>query len=107
VVLAAQAGGGFADLLDGGQEQSNQDGDDGDHHQQLDQREPSRSRRVLPWHDGSSLPSSRGGIRDGADCQQSTIILTSSFAVVKIKGAPPEVRPREGATVIPWSGRRS
>ena len=32
-------GGGLADLLDGGQEEPDQDGDDGDHYQQLDQRE--------------------------------------------------------------------
>src|SRR5207247_1142338 len=31
--------GGLADLLDGGQQQADQDGDDRDHHQQLDQRE--------------------------------------------------------------------
>jgi hypothetical protein len=39
IVGALQAGGGLADLLDGGQEQADEDGDDGDHHQQLDQRE--------------------------------------------------------------------
>jgi hypothetical protein len=39
VVLAAHPGGRLADLLDGGQEQADQDGDDGDHHQQLDERE--------------------------------------------------------------------
>ena len=33
------SGGGGSDLLHGGQEQADQDGDDGDHHQQLDQRE--------------------------------------------------------------------
>src|SRR2546421_30440 len=40
VVLALGAGGRLAHLLDGGQEQADEDGDDGDHHQQLDQREP-------------------------------------------------------------------
>src|SRR5262249_52709530 len=39
VVLAAHAVGGLAHLLDGGQQQADQDGDDGDHHQQLDQGE--------------------------------------------------------------------
>ena len=39
VVLALRAGGGLADLLDGGQQQADQDRDDGDHHQQFDQGE--------------------------------------------------------------------
>jgi hypothetical protein len=39
VVLAAHAAGGVADLLHRGDEQADEDGDDGDHHQQLDQRE--------------------------------------------------------------------
>ena len=39
VVLTLHAGGGLADLLDGGQQQADQDGDDGDHHQQLDEGE--------------------------------------------------------------------
>jgi len=39
VVAALHAGGGFAHLLDRGQEQADEDGDDGDDHQQLDQRE--------------------------------------------------------------------
>jgi len=38
-VEAPDAAGGLADLLDGGQEQPDQDGDDGDYYQQLDQRE--------------------------------------------------------------------
>ena len=46
VVLAAQPGGGLADLLHGGQEQADEHRDDGDHHQQLDQREP----RSQPTH---------------------------------------------------------
>src|SRR5262249_12074145 len=41
VVLALGAGGGFADLLDGGQQQADQDGDDGDHDQQFDEGEGS------------------------------------------------------------------
>src|SRR5581483_6252773 len=40
IVRAAHSGGGLADLLDGGQQQADQDRDDRDHHQQLDQREP-------------------------------------------------------------------
>jgi hypothetical protein len=39
VVLALQARGRLADLLDGGDQQADQDGDDRDDHQQLDQRE--------------------------------------------------------------------
>ena len=39
VVDALRASGGLARRLDGGQEQRDQDGDDGDHDQQLDQRE--------------------------------------------------------------------
>jgi hypothetical protein len=39
VVRAGAAGGGLADLLDGRQEQADQDGDDRNHHQQLDQGE--------------------------------------------------------------------
>jgi len=50
VVLAAHAVGGLADLLDGGQQQADQDGDDGDHHQQLDQRERRPSKRMLATH---------------------------------------------------------
>ena len=46
VVLALHPGGGLADLLDGGQQQADQDRDDRDHDQQLDQREPG-SRRGL------------------------------------------------------------
>jgi hypothetical protein len=39
IVETAKASGGLADLLDGGQEQANENGNDGYHHQQLDQRE--------------------------------------------------------------------
>ena len=39
VVRALGPTGRLAGRLDGGQEQGDQDGDDGDHHQQLDQRE--------------------------------------------------------------------
>ena len=34
----------IADLLDGGQEQADEDSDNRDHHQQLDQREPTPGR---------------------------------------------------------------
>src|SRR5262249_44924459 len=46
VVGAVDAGGGVADFLGGGQQQADEDGDDGDHHQQLDQREPLAGRRA-------------------------------------------------------------
>jgi hypothetical protein len=54
VVGAADPAGGGADLLDGGEEQADQDRDDRDHHQQLDQREavPAAGRRIraeAPW----------------------------------------------------------
>jgi hypothetical protein len=39
VVLAFHAVGGLAYFLHGGDQQADEDGDDGDHHQQLDQRE--------------------------------------------------------------------
>jgi hypothetical protein len=35
----ADPGGGLADLLDGGEKQPDQDGDDPDHHEKLNQRE--------------------------------------------------------------------
>ena len=38
VVLAAHAGRGLAHLLNSRQQQADQDRDDGDHHEQLDQR---------------------------------------------------------------------
>ena len=41
-------GGGLADLLHGRQQQADQDGDDGDHHQQLDQRERFPDPVMLP-----------------------------------------------------------
>jgi hypothetical protein len=53
VVLALGAGGGLAHLLHGGQEQADQHREDGDHHQQLDQREA-----APPYADlHASLPS--------------------------------------------------
>jgi hypothetical protein len=39
VVHALHAGGGIADFLYRRQEQANQNGNDGDHHEQFDQRE--------------------------------------------------------------------
>ena len=39
VVAALDAGGGLAHLLDGRHQQADQNGDDGDHDEQLDQRE--------------------------------------------------------------------
>jgi hypothetical protein len=39
VVRALRPGGGLADLLNGREEEADQDRDDRDHHQQLDQRE--------------------------------------------------------------------
>jgi len=39
VVGALHSGGGFTHLLDGGEQQADQDGDDGDHDEQFDQRE--------------------------------------------------------------------
>src|SRR5262249_19447065 len=49
VVGAAHAGGGLAHLLDGGDEEPDQNGDDRNHHQQLDQRERTPAGR-LAWH---------------------------------------------------------
>src|SRR5262249_9721584 len=50
VVLTAHACGGLADLLDGGQQQADQDGYDGYHHQKLDQceRGPASTRHRTP-----------------------------------------------------------
>ena len=42
VVLALRPGRGLADLLDGRQQQADQDGDDRSHHQQLNEGETSR-----------------------------------------------------------------
>src|SRR5439155_15888558 len=48
VVGTLAAGGRLADLLDGRQQEADQDGDDRDHHQQLDERKrlPTATRRV-------------------------------------------------------------
>src|SRR5262249_55156210 len=50
VVGTLHAGRRLADLLDGGQEQADEDGDDGDHHQQLDQRKRLPDRVSIPGH---------------------------------------------------------
>jgi hypothetical protein len=50
VVLTADAVGRLANLLHGGEQQADQDGNDGDDHQQLDQRE--RGARGLSAHEG-------------------------------------------------------
>ena len=52
VVLTPQAGGGLADFLDGRQQQTDEDGDDRYHHQQLDQREAAPV--ILAGHHGES-----------------------------------------------------
>ena len=46
VVGALHPAGCLADLLDGGQQKPDEDGDDGDDHQQLDQREGATGRAV-------------------------------------------------------------
>src|SRR5262249_8829764 len=57
VVRTRRAVGGLAHLLDGGHQQADEDGNDGDHHQQLDQREtgPTSScrnhGRTLSWEE--------------------------------------------------------
>src|SRR5262249_36159960 len=56
VVGALGAGGSLADLLDGGQEQADEDRDDRNHHQQLDQRE----RTPGPGQAGPDGPPGRG-----------------------------------------------
>jgi hypothetical protein len=51
VVAARRFGGGVADLLHGGQKHADEDADDGDDHQQLDQREGAPSN--ISFHDTS------------------------------------------------------
>jgi hypothetical protein len=48
MVLALRAAGGFTRLLHRGEQQCNQDGNDGDHDEQLDQREAAVTRRGSP-----------------------------------------------------------
>src|SRR5262249_14633733 len=64
VVLALQPAGGLADLLDGGHQQADEDGDDGNDHQQFDQREGGTAavhgtdsrddRKTIEYEDSSS-----------------------------------------------------
>src|SRR5207245_2759123 len=55
VILAAAACRRFADLLDGRQQQADQDGDDRDDHQQLDQREAAPFLRTELRHEKPSF----------------------------------------------------
>src|SRR5262249_27165223 len=66
VVLALDACGGLADLLHGRQQQADEDGDDGDHHQQLNQRE------------GAAAPTT--GLFEGARHQSVLLHLPESLA---------------------------
>jgi hypothetical protein len=50
VVAARHACCRLADFLDGRQEQANEDGDDGNHHQELNQREPGRANGIARNH---------------------------------------------------------
>src|SRR5262249_26116535 len=50
VVFALRDGGGLADLLHGRQQHADEDGDDGDHHQQLDQREAGPAPTTMRTH---------------------------------------------------------
>ena len=52
IVGALRAAGGLAHVLHGRQEQADQDGDDGDHHQQFDEREG----ETWVWLSGPTLP---------------------------------------------------
>src|SRR5262249_60991536 len=61
VVGALRAPGGLADFLHRGQEQADEDGDDGDHNQQLDEREGATPQ----VHGGSSRRSSGPNGPDG------------------------------------------
>jgi hypothetical protein len=63
VVAALDACRRLADLLDGGQEQADQDGDDRYHHQQLDQREPRSP--PAPGEELSEQVRSPAGVRKG------------------------------------------
>jgi hypothetical protein len=58
VVAALHARGSLADFLHGGQEQADEDGDDGDHHQQLDQRDPRQ--RPNTRRNNMDLPPKKG-----------------------------------------------
>src|SRR5262249_21437639 len=79
VVAALCASGGLAHLLDRRQEQADQDGDDRDHHQQLDQREPPRPAEYPHASDrhGTTL-------RRGNACSRPRITLTNEWPRVCI-----------------------
>src|SRR5262249_58697196 len=67
VVLTAQAVGRCADLLYRGQEQADEDGDDGDHHQQLDQREAPARARERAWRAAHAQPPQESGDHESGD----------------------------------------
>jgi hypothetical protein len=54
VVAAGDAAGSLAHLLHGGKEEGQQDGDDGDDHEQFDQREGTPRRQALTDHGSTS-----------------------------------------------------
>jgi len=62
VVRAAHAGGSLADLLHGGEQEADEDGDDGDHHQQLDQGEARPSFHGWSSREGVGDPSGAAGL---------------------------------------------
>ena len=67
IVLATGVGGCFPDFLDGGHQQANQDGNDGDHHQQFNQGKTKSSHDRKPFQGGnvkkgSSVASSGRGV---------------------------------------------
>ena len=53
IVVALRAAGGLASGLDGRQQQGHQDPDDGDHHQQFDERESEPSLLLQVEHNGN------------------------------------------------------
>src|SRR5262249_43827392 len=65
VVLALGAGGGLAHLLHRGQQQADEDGDDGDHHQQLNQRETFPSHAILLAISGRTVASNLRAVLTG------------------------------------------
>jgi len=94
VVLTAHAVGGLAHFLDRRQEEANQDGNDGNYHQQLDERESLRQtahgipEERCPWHKSSPTKSdekmgSRHPIensnRHRAECNKKNEILANFF----------------------------
>src|SRR5262249_13844872 len=95
VVAALGPGGRFADLLDGGEEQSDQDRDDRDHHQQLDERETSTSGRQARHYylrvEFGARRHPRAG--DGAGYQ------TFATGMLSSRG-PAETRSRESSTTL-------